>query len=477
MSLERLEVTPFAVIAGEIIRGRRTGVLTIMKPPIRREIHWSQGEVVLIIPGMPELSLASFLLSRNRIQPEIASQLHSVPQIDVVSRFHELGLFDMSIRQTLLREWISALFIPLFQLDEGTAAFEEGTSLPPEQRVFMQSTAALLIEGVRHVTNGLTIRKSLGDLKSEMAIAGDSRFDINTLPLSEQERRIADALSGRQPIEAFLKQFPQESLVAARVVIALLALGTFTTEVPKTSQPEVSYDDMQKDLELMAAIGASDPRALQAISFSRQLGTMDHYQVLGVARAASRNQLLAAADEKRRFYNPDTFPAPAREAIGTIRRRIDQAIATLKEPAMRSTYDELLQSGSRDENSVQQRLQQRRLASENIERAHAMIVEGDYYGAILLLKQVIRVLPDNERAWFLLASCQERNPKWRRDAAESYQRVLSLNPASIDALIALGDIYKAQGMISRAQSCYEDAMKIDEKNQQATSRLASLRKR
>ena len=35
---------------------------------------------------------------------------------------------------------------------------------------------------------------------------------------------------------------------------------------------------------------------------------------------------------------------------------------------------------------------------------------------------------------------------------------LSVDPNNVDALISLGDLYKLEGMISRAQACYEDAV-------------------
>ena len=85
--------------------------------------------------------------------------------------------------------------------------------------------------------------------------------------------------------------------------------------------------------------------------------------------------------------------------------------------------------------------------------------------------------PDHAEAWHLLGACQERNPKWRRDAAESFQRALSLDPNSVEVLISLGDLYRIEGLISRAQSCYEDVLKIAADHPEAKSRLAGIRKK
>ena len=40
-----------------------------------------------------------------------------------------------------------------------------------------------------------------------------------------------------------------------------------------------------------------------------------------------------------------------------------------------------------------------------------------------------------------------------------------------------GDLYRGEGLVTRAQTCYEDALKIAGDNEQAKKRLAALKKR
>jgi tetratricopeptide (TPR) repeat protein len=205
---------------------------------------------------------------------------------------------------------------------------------------------------------------------------------------------------------------------------------------------------------------------------------MDHYQILDVARAASRAQILAGADLMRKRYDSATYPPIVRDSIVAINKRIDEALGILKDPVRRQAYDKLLQQrAARGADELQKRVTQRSIAEQNYSKARELSTAGDYYGAIVLLKQAVEFAPDHADAWYLLASCQERNPKWRRDAAESYQRALALDPNKVDALISLGDLYRMEGLASRAQSCYEDALKIAPDNQQAKSRLDLLKKR
>jgi tetratricopeptide (TPR) repeat protein len=479
VNLERIEVTPFAAIVGEILQGRRTGSLTIVNSPLRKTLYWSQGELALITSAAPEDSLADFL-SRHGILPgDRALTLASVDPTEAAATFHELGIADMSTRQTLLREWMTQQFVPLFSLDEGTSAFNDDHAIEPEKRVFLQSTPAVVLDGIRAITNGLVLRRSLGDLKREIEPERDARSILDTSPLTDVERRIADALVQPQSIETFLKQFTNDSVTAARVVIAMMTLGLFGV-VDHSSRPAAADEsDMQRDLELLAAIGSNDQRSLRAVAFSRRLSSMDHYQLLEVPRAATRVQIAMSVEEKRRQYAEATFPPVVKEALAAINRRLDEAAAALEHPVRRQAYDKLLEQrslrgGGGDD--LQRRQAQRSIANQNFQRARELSATGDYYGAIVLLKQAVTFAPDHAEAWHLLGACQERNPKWRREAAESFQRALSLDPNSVDTLISLGDLYRTQGLISRAQSCYEDVLKISAEHAQAKSRLAAIKK-
>lgn len=481
MSLERIEITPFAVIAGEILQNRRSGNLTLARGTLRDVLYWSQGELVLILSASPHDSLADFLVRRGVLTSDRAFQLVADDPSDVVLKFHETGVLDLSTRQTLLREWMTSLFIPLLSLDEGTAAFNEEEPIAPEKRVFLQSTASLILEGIRSITNGLVLRRSLGDLKREIAPSTETRYTIDSIALTDSERRIASLLNEPQTIEAFLRQFSTESVTAAKVVIGMLALGVFTTVIePRNDAGGVDVADMQRDLELLAAIGSSDQRSLRAVGLSRQLGSIDHYQFLDLPRAATRGQIMTSAERLKKVYDPQTFPPIVRESVQLINRRIDDAINILKDPTRRAAYDKLLsQPGQRagGESAIQQRLTQRSIAQQNYAKAKELSVNGDYYGAIVLLKQAVNFAPDMSEAWFLLGSCQERNPKWRRDAAESFQMALSIDPNHVDAMISLGDLYKMEGLTTRAQTCYEDALKISPDNQQAKNRLNALKRK
>ena len=123
VSLERIEITPFAVIAGEILQNRKTGHLTILKPPLRKVLYWSQGELVMAASAAAEDSLGDFLVRRGAIPADRAAQLFGGDANRRRGARPRVGS-ARSLRRvrSLLREWLAAQFVPLFSLDEGTAA-------------------------------------------------------------------------------------------------------------------------------------------------------------------------------------------------------------------------------------------------------------------------------------------------------------------------------------------------------------------
>ncbi|MGA7616974.1 MAG: tetratricopeptide repeat protein [Thermoanaerobaculia bacterium] len=477
MEFERLEITPLPLIVGQIVRERRTGTLTVIRQPARVVSHWAGGELVLVIPSQHEESLGQFLVARGNIGAHDAQRLDSGDPETIVPRLTELGIMDRSLEQPSLREWMSAVMEPLFSLADGTAVFNDGPAPAPKQRIFLPSTPAFILQSIRSISNGLVLRRSLGDLKKPLAPAKAPPIAPDVLPFTESERKLIAALEEPETAESLLRRFPKDP-GAAKILVALLAFGIFVVLEPKFQQPvDIDADAMQRDLALLASIGADDKRSLRAISFARQIPRLDYYEMLDVPRAATRTQVVQQAERLKAIFDPADYPPILREHLDEINRRLDEAFATLTDPIRRQGYDHMLVSSRLTDESrnMDQRLAQRSLSEKNFEKAKSLASDGDYYGAIVLLKQVVRFLPDHAQAWYLLGSCQERNPNWHREAVESYQKALTIDPNDTDVLISLGDLYRHQGLVVRAEACYDDVLKIDADNPQAKSRLQELK--
>jgi tetratricopeptide (TPR) repeat protein len=469
VELQSIDRTSVAAVFGEAYRERLSGHLTIVSGSVRRHAYWISGELVLITSDAPSERLAAFA-GRDPELAKSAGALNGADPLDEVTLFRG-SPGDRG--EQILRDWKQEVANTLFSIAEGTAFFTESPPLAASRAITGDSTAALILRAVRQISNGLLLRRSLGDLKRVIRVSRNGRVDLDSLPLAAAEREVIRTLAEPEPIESFLKRFPPaSSATAAKAAAAMLAIGIFEPYTPTTQTREADFDDTQRQMTLLASLG-NDQRSLEAASFARKLPSLDHYQVLNIPRAAKRPQILARAEELKQIYDPKLFPPMVRDEILAIALRVDEALSVLAHPTRRPEYDRMISSPAvkGEQFTLQQRVARHSIAEENIAKADQLVLTGDYYGAILLLKAALGFAPNNATGWFLLGSCQEKNPKWRYAAVASFQRAIDIDPNHVDAILALGDLYKAQGMAVRAQNCFEDVLRIDPENERAKKRL------
>jgi tetratricopeptide (TPR) repeat protein len=158
--------------------------------------------------------------------------------------------------------------------------------------------------------------------------------------------------------------------------------------------------------------------------------------------------------------------APARDALDfdPQRRPQHEPIAPAPEPApARGPEDE--------ENELRQ-------ADEVLRVARKQLAHGLYFDAIQCLEgavELARGSRTNRALRILLARATARNPKWQRRAEAILQSVIDEDHSSVEARLALGDIYKAAGMWARAEAELRRVLEIHPRHPAAAAELKSLR--
>ena len=470
MTLERLEIKTFPNIIRDILQERRSGVLTVVAGGSRRLIHWAYGDLVLVESDQPDERLRTFLQKKGLITAENAKELEQVGSRNAVLHFTEVDMVPSSVRHSVLREWISSVVTGLFSLDAGTSVFDDGDPLAPEQRIFL-STPALVLEGIRSIQSGLVLRNSLGDLKRKIEPVVDPPFEIETLPLTAEERGVVRSLEGPMVLQEVLKNAPSSSVVSSRTAIAMFTFGLWR-DVVHRAVTEGGFDSTERDMQILAAI-SGDQKALRAVALSRQMENMDHYAFLDVPRAATRTQIVMKIEQMQQQFVPSAYPPAAKDAVAAIRKRLEEAGNLLGDADKRHAYDELLESrvAGASNRSLEQQAARKSLARQNFRKAEELFLKGDYHTATVLLQQAVKFEQNNAAVWHLLGMNQKNNPNWRRAAADSFHRALSIDPNRIDTMIALGDLYLEQGMLTRSRNFYEDVLKINPDHELAKSRI------
>jgi tetratricopeptide (TPR) repeat protein len=91
------------------------------------------------------------------------------------------------------------------------------------------------------------------------------------------------------------------------------------------------------------------------------------------------------------------------------------------------------------------------------------------------LNDKVRVMPErNADDWFALALQYESDPEARTQAIQAYQRVLTINPKHVDALINSGMLFYEQGELESAAGAFLRAVGVESESAVAHFNLGSV---
>ncbi len=262
--------------------------------------------------------------------------------------------------------------------------------------------------------------------------------------------------------------------VLLRGLVKLWAVGLMAVDAPAAAGAKteiVTPKAVQRFLDRMAENLEDDPldldvekhRAAIAALFSR-LSKLDHYELLEIAIGASDEALLKGFNQVARLVHPQHAARLGlqgkEDTLRVLFERAIEAYLTLSDPLRRSSYNNLM--GLRQDLKIhpeQRTEEKRRLAKILYHRGTDALSTMDYSTAVDLLKEAARM--DPQAGYFAaLGQAQAKNPNWRKQAVGSYEKALELDPESIAAHLAFGQVLEQLGEKVRATQEYDKVLSL-----------------
>ena len=260
--------------------------------------------------------------------------------------------------------------------------------------------------------------------------------------------------------------------------------------------PPAPSATVKKESDAIQGRQLLEARRQLIVNAHEAMAAKNHFEFLGVPRAATEAQVKEAYFRLARPLHPASNRDPGLADLQGKREaafhRLSQAYETLRDPQKRGRYEADLDaraprrrpeppSPSSAETSPAVRTEASRmteaaLAMESVRQAEKAFKEEKYWDAIQLLEPAIPRLERNSKvkAQVLLARAYMKNPNWGRRAEELLQRVIQESPDHADAFVALGNLYRASQLKSRAQSMYRKAVQAQPGHEEALAELAAL---
>jgi hypothetical protein len=346
------------------------------------------------------------------------------------------------------------------------------------------SVADIVMEAARKTPRIDAVQKQiLGDAR-RLGFSSEPLLRFQDISLSPEEAYILSRIDGTQSAQEISTLSPLSEEHTARTLFGLQEAGILT--------PEGEFGRRQQETPIEHPVGPSVRPTTTEEANRREIErtfeafqNKNHWEVLGVERGATTEEVKEAFQEKAGHYHPDRFRELSdlvlQEKISFIFCRFKEAYDTLSTQAKADDYKKLEEKESLYEEKQKTwtppsaaakdegKKKQKQLShSRHPTEAQALYLrskrafdEKDYWTAIQLCQQAIEIVSDKPEYYYLLGRAQSRNPKWRLDAERNLKIATNLDPWKGDYLAELGKLYEKAGMGLRAQRMFDQAKAVD----------------
>lgn len=338
-----LSDTDLPLLIGQAFRIGLTGKLTLRCSDIEKIVYFEAGRPVLAISNRPEDRMIELLVRQGRIGAE--SYQHALNAAEHTGRkmgalLIELGVLKTTELLSTVRQHFEEIVFSLFSWTSGRWRMERGIVASPKQARLLRHPSVLVREGLRRGYPPERIAAGLGSPRNVFVVSDRLGVfsAIEEFASRPDERRLALSFDGVRSLEDVVRINDVEERAAIEIIFAMWCFGLLRPANPpiSTGGPHDLARDREIDRERILG------RHAMAVEG-------DYFQVLGMSRDATANEIRAAHQRIRAAFAPETLGAElertAARELATIRQVLDEAVRVLGSATLRARYQARLGRG------------------------------------------------------------------------------------------------------------------------------------
>ena len=456
--------------------GDRRGALLSEAGKVKRLVFFEGGDLVGARSSEPSERLGSILVETGRITKEQLAKAvtfirsgQKLGQILVELDYLKGGEIEGFVRRQILDVACAMLTVKPTRLVFSERIEVDAITLSPV------SIGDVFLEAVNRLEDiqGFRQRVLIADCVPEqtegaLGIASGMR-------LSEEQAVVLDLIDSRSSIQEIAKRSPIPVDETMRILIAFHESGAMSIR-----RNEKQAASKRPSPEPAPAVSV-DPRQAELTELYNDVQCQNHWQVLGLERAASYQdvdrsyrKLLERLAPEAWAHNPDP---EVQEKLSFVRARVKEAFLTLSSQTSAQVYEKLESHETQYHESKQKwevvvseptqpadwkPAEDPGKRERLLNRAKHAYREKDFWRCIEMCRLVIELDDENDpEPYHLLGNALGKNPRWRRDAEKNLKMAQKLEPWQPRYLISLGKLYQKEGLLERAQRVYEEARTLD----------------
>lgn len=438
----------------------KKGQLVFQRGGIQKYFYFQDGELVYVKTNQPQELLGEVLFGLGKISKKVYSRIEDyiVPRRALGEVLMEQGLISKEdLRIGLIRQMQDAV-LNLFHYFEGEFRFLEKEDFRGQDFEIRINIPILIEEGIRRMRFDQPLRDFM---KTKIPFPKEERFLHR---LTKEENDIFRKIEGTSSAEAILRSSGADPDVFWKSLFLFYCLGLIDVKAGKEGEPSkaaAKKEDFQ------------EAKIEEVLAFREQLSRSNYYQILNVSRSATLSDIKKAYFLLAKKYHPDLFdrdlPPEIKEKIDDVFDQITKSFQTLSDEKKKRDYDEKVDFLHEDA-----RKERPRKAEVKFRQGKTLYDQGRYEDAMILLEEAIRL--DNTKAshFLLLAMTQSKIPFYLKKAEFNFLKAIELEPWSLDNYVALGLMYKGEGLFLKAAKQFKRALNVDSDHVVALRELDSM---
>lgn len=222
--------------------GRRTGVAELTQADQLTRVFFQKGNPVFAISDKEGLRLGDLLVRFGRITRKDLDRCvarHRVGGPHLGQVFVSEGLVTLDDLTSHLKVQISEVIFDTFSWSEGTFAFYDDVSPPPDAVTLQMDIQNLLMEGVRRIDERGRLAEVFPDLDAVVEVFGNRESLRENLTLTPEEWRILFLIDGRRSLREVCQLAGNaDELASLEVLNRLLGGNLIGFASPRPAAPD-----------------------------------------------------------------------------------------------------------------------------------------------------------------------------------------------------------------------------------------------
>jgi len=455
----------------KITLSKGTGVLRLTQGKMIKEIYFLKGKAVYVKSNILSETLGRVLLEKGFVSPDtydISLRIMQETKKPHGTILKDLGALKVPLEEALKTQMEYKL-ITSFLWKDGTYSFRSMKELPQGIEHIELSTPYIVFHGVKASVSLDELSEKLSGYMEEPIAIVKSSYSSQEFGFTPEEEEVFHLIDGKRTVKDILEMSKLDlqdtlSLLYALILLELACPASLVQQITKEAPappPYPVHEEALKKPGLTPEDIAIRNKLEEKLSAIRE---QNHFQILGIAVGASKDQVKKAYYKLAREFHPDHYydkPDEVRSYANDLFTLITQAHAVLTNDDERKKYDDYLKTGKTDED-IAREAQSVINAEIAYMKGIALLKKGDIKGAEEQLRRACELKPNEAEyhvyyGWTLFRLTPAGQTDFTK-AKEHINKGLTINSRLAQGHYFLGMIYKREGREAESKEAYKKTL-------------------